>query len=406
MDNIGSSIHPRRAFLAGIAAASLPADSASAQQAGGDPVIRTAHIGVGARGSSLLRQTLTQPNVKVSAICDSDGLTRDQALSAAARDNPKAVREWRGVLDLQDVDAVYIATPCDLHADMAVAALEAGKHVYCEKPLGITPEQVDRVVKAARRAKGVFQIGQQLRYYPAMQEAMAKIHDPGLLGVRYIIKAQRHSSRSRTGGAAASETVQQRTRAAWYADVKRSGDLIVENSVHNIDACNWIADSRPVSAYGHGKKYFPGPAIPPGTQMMDGYSVEYIYENDMHLDYSQVAFHARRLKELPNGQWYTIYGEKGSVFLTHDSALFYDTHGDAEPVDLLVDSKRVIAERAARGIKEPDAAIENFFDCIRGKRQPAASVTVGAVAALTAILGREAIYRRRMVTWKELGVDV
>ena len=409
MQNDRSS-QPRRSFLTGAAAAASLAAAAAPLGLAQDSTapIRTAHIGVGSRGSSLLRQVLSQPNVRVNAICDADSLTRDQALTAAARDNPKSVSEWRAVLDLKNVDAVYIATPCDLHAEMAVAALEAGKHVYCEKPLGITPEQVDRVVKAARRARGViFQIGQQLRYFPALQEAMAKIHDPALLGARYIIKAQRHSSRSRASAAAAAgETAQQRNRAAWYADVKRSGDLIVENSVHNIDACNWIANSRPVSAYGHGKKYFPSPAIAPGTQMMDGYSVEYIYENDMHLDYSQVAFHARKLKELPNGQWYTIYGEKGSVYLTHDSALFYDLHGDADPVDLLVDSKRIIADRTARGIKEPDSAIENFFACIREKRQPAASVTVGAVAALTAILGREAIYKRRMVTWKELGVEV
>ncbi|MDL1863443.1 hypothetical protein FBR04_20820, partial [Betaproteobacteria bacterium PRO7] len=219
----------------------------------------------------------------------------------------------RAVLDLKDVDAVFIGTPCDLHAEMAAACLEAGKYVYCEKPLAITAEGVGRVLQAARRSRAFLQIGQQLRYFPSMREAIRQIHE-GIAGKTYIIKAHRHGGRSRPRGSDA-PAARQAVRTAWYADVKRSGDLIVENAVHNIDACNWIANSRPVSAYGHGKKYFPQP-VPPGKVMMDGFSVEYIYENDMHCDYSQISFHPRHLKTLPSGMWYTVFGEKGSVYLT------------------------------------------------------------------------------------------
>jgi myo-inositol 2-dehydrogenase/D-chiro-inositol 1-dehydrogenase len=295
-------------------------------------------------------------------------------------------------LDLKDVDAVFIGTPCDIHAEMAAACLEAGKYVYCEKPLGITPESIDRVLKAARRSKTFLQIGQQLRYFPSMREAIRQIHE-GIVGKTYIIKAHRHDSRSRPKEDA-QPTPQQATRTAWYADVKRSGDLIVENAVHNIDACNWIANSRPVSAYGHGKKYFPNP-IPPGTVMMDGFSVEYIYENDMHCDYSQISFHPRNLKTLPSGMWYTVFGEKGSVYLTHSSASSYDLYGEGEPRNLL-----------PAGTSDKDTATADFFGCIREKRQPFADIHVGAIAALTGIMGREAIYKRRSVTWKDLGVEV
>jgi|GEM_PF-267365 len=396
MANHGST--DRRRFL-GYAGGALAAQAAQAQEA-----IRTAHIGVGVRGGSLLTQTLAQANVRVAAICDIDATTRDKALSAAARDSPRPLAEWRKVPDLTDVDAVFIATPCDLHAEMAAACLEAGKHVYLEKPLGITPEQVSRVVKAARRAKGIFQIGQQLRYFPSMREAVAKIHAGEMIGKAYIVKAQRHSSRSRASGQPPA-SAQEKARTDWYADVKRSGDLIVENSVHNIDACNWIVNSRPVSAYGHGKRYFPQP-MAPGKLMLDGYSVEWIYENEMHVDYSQIAFHPRHLKALPNGMWYVIFGEKGSIHLTHDSCEFYDLHGEQPPQDMLSESRKIMAERKARGIREPDTAIEDFLACIREKRKPFADITVAATAALTAIMGREAIYRNGMVTWKELGVTL
>lgn len=374
----------RREFLLSASAASL---------AGQDAEIRTAHIGVGVRGGELLKQTLKQSGVKVAAICDIDPHTRDQALSAAGNHNPKSVPDWRAVPDLKDIEAVFIGAPCDLHAEMAAACLEAGKYVYCEKPLGITPEQVDRVLRAARRAKTFLQIGQQLRYFPSMRESIRQIHE-GLLGKTYIIKAHRHGGRGRPAVGAPEPSAQQKTRTDWYADVKRSGDLIVENAVHNIDACNWIANSRPVSAYGHGKKYFPEP-IPAGSLMMDGFSVEYIYENDMHCDYSQISFHPKTMKTLPSGMWYTIFGEKGSVYLTHSSATFYDLYGDSEPRSLL-----------PAGSDEKENATEEFFACIRQKRQPLADVRVGATAALTAIMGREAIYKRRSVTWKELGVEV
>jgi predicted dehydrogenase len=93
--------------------------------------------------------------------------------------------------------------------------------------------------------------------------------------------------------------------------------------------------------------------------------------------------------------WYTIFGEKGSVYLTHSSATLYDLYSEAEPRNLLPD-----------GLGERDTAIADFLACIRAKRQPFADVRVGAVAALTAIMGREAIYKGRSVTWKELGVEV
>jgi myo-inositol 2-dehydrogenase/D-chiro-inositol 1-dehydrogenase len=391
----------RRDFLLASAAA-----ASSRLGAAAEPEIRTAFIGVGVRGGNLLRQVLIEDNVKITAICDIDPQTRDKALSAASRHSPRSFTEWRQVVDLKDVDAVMVATPCDLHAEMAAACLEAGKYVYCEKPLGITPEQVDSVLKASRRSKTFLQIGQQLRYFPTMREAIGQIHKDGIIGRPLVVRAQRDSGGGRAGSRAAEETPQQRTRRTWYADVKHSGDLIVENAVHNIDACNWITDSRPVSAYGHGKKYLPTP-LPAGTVMMDGFSVEYIYENDMHVDYSQLTFHPRQLKEVPGGMWYVVFGEKGSVFLTHSSAMFYDGSGEAAPRNMVSPATiQFIDDLKRKGFGEGDFAMNDFYACIREKRQPFADIRVAATAALTAIMGREAIYKRRSVTWKELGVEV
>jgi len=386
----------RRQFLLGSAVAA----ASSQLRAAPDGEVRAAQVGIGARGTTLLRQVLAEERVRITAVCDILPEARDKAQSAASRDNPRSYTEWKQLLDLKDVDAVVISTPCDLHAEMSAAFLEAGKYVYCEKPLGVTPEQVDLALRAARRSKTFLQIGLQLRYFATMQEAIRQIHG-GLVGRQYVIKAQRHSGRSRPVPGRP-----ERVRLPWYNDVKRSGDLIVENAVHNLDACNWIADSRPVSAYGHGKRYFPQP-VPAGSAMLDGFSVEYIYENEMHVDYSQLSFHSRQLKELPNGMWYTIFGEKGSVFLTHSAATFYDLYGEAEPREMLSEEVKALAKKWSRdGAQEGENAMTEFFACIREGRKPLADIRVAATAALTAILGREAIYKGRSVTWKELGVEV
>ncbi|MEO7650292.1 MAG: Gfo/Idh/MocA family oxidoreductase [Bryobacteraceae bacterium] len=370
----------RRNFLIGSAAAL----AVSGSLAGRERELRTALIGVGNRGTAHVNRVLQQTDVRVAAICDTDPNARDRAQGLAKRDSPRSYTDYREVLDLKDVDAVVIATPCDLHAPMAVAALEAGKHVYCEKPLGVTPEQVSTVLRAAAKAKTLLQVGQQLRYIPALREMVRLIQTEGVAGTPFVIKAQRHATPPAPGT--------DRVRPSWYLDAKRSGDLIVENAVHNLDICNWVAASRPVSAYGHGKRYLPQP-VPAGSLMMDGFSVEYIYENDMHLDYSQLYLHARGLKELANGQFYIVFGDKGSVNLT--KGLLYEMQG-GEPKELLT--------QAVKDAKEN--AMEDFHSCIRENRQPFADVKVGATAALTAILGREAIYRRKSVDWSELGVTI
>ncbi|MBI3694235.1 MAG: hypothetical protein HY238_05270 [Acidobacteria bacterium] len=129
--------------------------------------------------------------------------------------------------------------------------------------------------------------------------------------------------------------------------------------------------------------------------MMDGFSVEYIYENDIHLDYSQLYLHPRALKTLQNGQWYVIFGEKGAVHLTHENGILYEHHAE---------QARPLLTPALQQAKEN--AMSEFYACIRENRKPFAGIEVAATAALTAIMGREAIYKGRSVTWKELGVSV
>ena len=380
----------RRRFLQGAAVVSV-ASSVKGQ----DRPLRFGMIGVGKRGTAHLGRLVERPDVAVNAVCDVDPSARDAAQSVAQADNPRSYGDFTRLIRQTDIDAVLIATPCHLHAEMAAAALRAGKHVFCEKPLAITADQVKLVLDAARDSSAVFQIGQQSRNSPHLQEVVRRIHATDLIGAPLVITAQRHSAPSKPGTRREGGSGQQRRFPGWYNDVRLSGDLIVENAIHNLDVCNWLAGSRPVSAFGHGKRYLPEP-MPAGTVMMDGFSVEYIYRNDMHLNYSQLYLHPRALQKLPNGMWFVVFGEKGTIFLDYRSWTFYDIYGDSDPVE----------HRSPDGIDLTVAAHDDFVQAIRESREPVAGIEVAATSALTSIMGREAIYQRRMVTWDELGVAV
>jgi len=287
------------------------------------------------------------------------------------------------LLERDDVDAVYIASPCDLHVEMAIAALQAGKHVYCEKPVGITPESIARLVKVAQASDSVFQVGLQRRSQPHMQERIAKIHE-GVAGKIIMLKAQRNSSRDLDHEGRSKD---------WFFFAKRSGDVIVEMSVHNLDVCNWIIGSRPQRAAGFGGTLL-WKNEPPGRTNMDGYTLSYKYENGVKMSYSQVFFHPRGL---PGGGQYTyVYTTEGAVDL--DPGMFYPRERDAAPVKL--------TERDADRERDSNRHIEVFYEAIRTGKKPPADIIVGATAALTAILGREAIYQKKVMSWEDLGVEI
>jgi predicted dehydrogenase len=370
----------RRHFVFGAAAAAAMQSSPRAQ--GANEKVRAAFIGIGGRGTALLKATLAEPDVAVVAVCDLKPDRLDKAASTASRDNPKTFTDYKKLLDQKDIDAVYIASPCDLHVEMAIAALQAGKHVYCEKPAGITPESIGRLVKAVRGAKTVFQIGQQLRSYPHIRAAVDRVH-AGEFGKIIMVQARRNSSNDLDHDASSAE---------WFFNAKRSGDVIVEMSVHNLDVCNWVVDSRPDWAAGVGGTLM-WVNDPPGRTNMDGYSLTYEYANGIKMSYSQLFFHPRTLPA--GGQFIHVYTDKGAVDLMEGT--FHSHERNVEPVPFAKPSE----ERPER-----DAHIQAFFESIRTGKKPPADINIAATAALTAILGREAIYRKQVMRWKDLQVDV
>src|SRR5215471_8796788 len=362
----------RRAFLLGSVLAAHAAQSENA--------VATASIGVGNRGSFLLQGVLAQPNAKVLALCDIKPDRLDKAATAAAKDNPATYADWRKLLERKDVDAVFIATPPNLHSEMAVAALKAGKSVYCEKPIGVTPAQVKAVVQAAKKSNKVFVPGQQLRSMKEYIEAVGKIRE-GIIGDVIMVKAQRHAT---------ADLAHDGSSGDWYFDVTKSGGYLIEQSVHNLDLCNWAIGAHPTRANGFGGIVF-YKNDPPGRTIFDCGSLTYDYSNGVMMSFTQNVFHPN---SMPNGnQYVSVYGTKGAVDLM--TGTMYPPGRSAQPVVL-----------SPKQQEDQFAHIAAFYDAIVKGSPPPVDVKVGATAALTSILGHQAMVQEKVVNWSDLGVEV
>ena len=159
-------------------------------------------------------------------------------------------------------------------------------------------------------------------------------------------------------------------------------------SVHNLDVCNWVIGSHPERAGGFGGTLL-WKNDPPGRTNMDGYTLSYEYVNGVKLSYTQVFFHPRGMPG--NNQTTYVYGTKGGVDL--DTATAYPLERGAQPAVLVEPGK-----------DDRHAHMAAFFEAIRAGAKNPADITVAATAALTAILGRDSIYKKQVLTWDSMGV--
>lgn len=180
-----SSAFSRRDFLttsAGLAALSLAGRRSPAQEPKGSPgeAITLGFIGVGGMGSGLLNIFKGFGDVNVAAVCDVD---EKHALRAkeAAGGKPEVYGDFRKILDRKDIDAVVIGTPDHWHAIPAILACQAGKDVYCEKPLGYAVGESRRMADAAKKHNRITQMG-NLIHASETYHRMVEIVRSGVLG--------------------------------------------------------------------------------------------------------------------------------------------------------------------------------------------------------------------------------
>jgi len=364
----------RRRFLgAGVGAAStvlLRSRSGRAAETGDD--VRCGVIGVGGRGSGVLNAIHKSPGVRVAAICDIHAGRLNRAADAVAADKPRLFGDYRELIDFKELDAIFVETPCYLHAKMAVAVMESGRHCYSEKPLALSVADINRMVETENRTPGIFQVGTQLRYASPWQPAIKAIID-GVVGPPILIRAHRHNvgdyPRSRP----------------WFFKRALSGDTICEQAVHEFDMFCWIFGRAPQRAAGFG-----GAAVhkePPDRDIRDYYTMCYDFGKDMQVAYNHSWISSP--KTYCDGRQEVVYGPQGTVDI--ENGMIFPKSG-AEPYKVSQQPKG----------NSTQLAVDDFFRCIREGDQPLADIHAGKNGALTALLGLKALDTGQVVSMKNL----
>jgi len=235
--------------------------------------VRTGHIGVGNRGGSLLRTALQAPGSMPLAVCDKQPeKLRDSKKKIEeviekrdgknGKPNVRVYDDYRRLLDDKEIEAVIIATPHYLHGEMAIDAIEAGKHVYCEKALAFTIGENQDIVRLVEdptcravdartgRPSGrlVFQVGHQ-RHYSPLYQRVGHMVETDQIGDVASIRAQWNLNDAISRPA---PSIEMERVINWRLYSEYSGGLTTEYATHQIDVANWYFGTHPHSVCGYG----------------------------------------------------------------------------------------------------------------------------------------------------------
>jgi predicted dehydrogenase len=375
----------RRRFLAaaGAAAAGLTIDPNSyAELNRSTQTVPCGFVGVGGRGTALLEATLEVEHVNVVSICDIDPANRAKAIEAAEKskgERPDPADDWKKLLARKDITAIIAALPCDLHYPMYRDALAAGKHVYGEKPMCLTVEHADALVKQSQEAGVVFQIGFQRRFSEPLKSAI-KLFQDGIIGQPFDGRGVRYGS----GGP-------HRKPGEWFSFRDRSGDWMLEQAVHNFDVFNWALGKLPVSAYGTGRQDL-FKDWDPKRDVSDYYTAILNYENGLSLSWTHTWASPPHPTFTQSHE--QLVGPKGAIDLSKGLVSFRkESSPDGNPT------------RQLDGGDRRDStlfALQSFFDCVRTGQVPAVGAKEGRDATLVGLLVRKAVYEKRVVTMAEV----
>jgi predicted dehydrogenase/mannose-6-phosphate isomerase-like protein (cupin superfamily) len=187
-------------------------------------------VGAGRFAAFLLDAVADLPQVRVRVVADE---VVERATALAAAHGARATSDWGDLLMDDAVDVVMVATPPDSHARIAIAALDAGRHVFCEKPLATTARDAADVVAAAERAERVLVVDHVLRYNPIVA-ALLRLKGP-LLGPVTRFSFENDASD------------EDLPPEHWFWKESVSGGIFVEHGVHFFDAANLLIGSLPTA---------------------------------------------------------------------------------------------------------------------------------------------------------------
>lgn len=353
-----------------------------------------AAIGTGRRGLKIAQDAARHGDLV--AVCDVDRAHAEQGKAKAGGGKAKIYGDYRRLLERQDIEAVVIGTPDHWHTPIALAAVRAGKDVYCEKPLTLTVAEGWLLRDAVKQHKAVFQVGTQQRSeYDGMFRMARALVREGRLGKLHTIQVTIPDS-TQTGGPFASQPVPTGldwdmwqgqapeheycperchwTFRWWY---EYSGGIMTDWGAHHIDVAQWCLGPDgigPLTIDGKGEM----PTIPNGYNTPAAINVDMVYPGDVKLN---IAIDAE------NGV--LLEGDQGRIFVNRGKLT-------GKPVEDLAENP---LSDEGMAFAQPQNHMENFFDCIRTRETPNSDVESQHRSVTTCHLANISMRLGRKLTW-------
>ncbi len=404
----GSSSEPRsrREFLqssskiaiAGAAVGSMVMPSLSlarSAHAFGTDTVKIGLIGCGGRGTQAAMQAMstTSGNVELVAMADAFQNRLDQSVKGLENKYAAKVRvpkdrqftgfdAFKGVIE-SDANLVILATPPGFRPLHFEAAVNAGKHVFMEKPVAVDAPGVRRVLKAGELAKQknlLVQVGLQRRHEANYKQTIAELQN-GAIGDLICSRVYWNGGGVWTRGRVEGESEMAYQMKNWYYFNWLCGDHIAEQHIHNLDVGNWLMNDFPIDAQGQG-----GRQVRIGRdsgQIYDHHSVEYTFANG-HKMFSM----CRHMPGCWNNVSEHVHGAKG--WSNIGAGVIYDSAG-----------KEIFKANGGREENQGHQQEHHdlFADLRDGKMVNEAEY--GAKSTMTAIIGRLATYTGKFLKWED-----
>ncbi len=331
---------------------------------------------------------------------------------------PHSFTDYRQLLELPGLDAVFVMTPDFTHAPIVLDALAAGKHVYCEKPMATTVEDCNAIASSAAKGKGVFFAGHNVRFGEAGR-TLHRLIKEGRIGKLRMVWARRFVEGAKYWH-------------RWHRERGKSGGLLVHKGCHYMDQMNWHSGSRPrfVAAFGGLDVHAPRPDMPRRCLECANHCQHYIditkerhgryfWKADEHDSYMRdQCVYAPGASVFDNAVVAIEYanGVRGTYMECHFAPIsdFETEVGAVGDEGLLLHSKTIdkvaqIRFESAKtrkaeilpfdGIKPAgdEAALRAFIECIRRGEQPESGYEAGWDSAVLGIAAQTAAAARRTV---------
>jgi UDP-N-acetylglucosamine 3-dehydrogenase len=325
-------------------------------------MLKVGILGAGFMGSTHARAFAKQAEVEIVAI---SSRSAEKAAALAQEVGAEAMTDHLALATDPRVDAISNTLPTHLHQEMTIAALNAGKHVFLEKPMGLSVEECDAMIVAAQQNGRLLMLAHVLRFWPEYM-ALVDFVKSGELGRPLSATAKRLSARPAWGD--------------WFANPEWTGGAVLDLQVHDLDTLNWLFGT-PQTIYSRGQK-----------GMFGG------WDHALTLvDYGEVKAFAEGTILMPDGYPFTmtlwVLCEKGSVEYTFRAGGTGVETGTSSGTSLMVyEAGQDPRSLSAPGGDGYESQVAAFVECVRTGRAPEqGTMEQGRLAVQTSLAARRSL---------------